>query len=177
MRSVVKSPLPAVALLQPYLRNGDHTDCYSTEISRSVTQPQFVAAFYTTFLFRIERFILKIAVSRPSTDAEALLLAEQKTDSFAAWNVEARTDDQLLLCDFQGKTRSWLMTERLAPEDVPRTRLYFGSAVVRTAASKDEKRSLPFGFRPLLWFHHRYSLALLHCARRRLERGPIDRQA
>lgn len=170
MSSVVKSPLPAAALLQSYFRDGHHTDCYSTEIARSVTQRQYVAAFYTTFLFKIERLILKVAVSRPSTDAEAVQLAEGQIDSFAAWSVEARNDDQLLLCDFQGKTRSWLMIEALAPEKTPRTRLYFGSAVVRATASKNQSRSRPLGSSALFWFHHLYSIALLHSARRRLER-------
>jgi hypothetical protein len=169
--SVIKSLLPAEALLQPYFRDGHHTDCYSTEIARSVTQSQYVAAFYTTFLLKIERLILKLAVSRPSTDAEAVQLAEGQVDSFAAWSVEARNEDQLLLCDFQGKTRSWLMIEALAPESTPGTRLYFGSAVVRAAAMKNERESRPLGFGALLWFHHLYSIALLHSARRRLERA------
>jgi hypothetical protein len=177
MGVVTKSELPAQALLQSYRRDGHHTDCYSTEIPRAVSQSQFIAAFYTTFLFKIERFILKVAVSRPSTDDEALLLSEQRTDSFAAWNVEAQDDDQLLLCDFQGKTRSWLMVEALSLEDLPRTRLYFGSAVIKTSQHQGEKRSLPSGFRPLLWFHHLYSIALLHSARRRLERETIALQA
>lgn len=169
MGPIRKSQLPGQALLRRYEQGGHYTDCYSTDIARSVSHSQFVAAFYTTFLFKMERLILKWALSRPSTDAEARQLAEQRRDNFAAWNVEARDDDQLLLCDFQGKTRSWLMVEALSTGQSPQTRLFFGSAVVRTRTGKEESRA--FGFSPLLQFHKLYSVALLYFARRRLGRG------
>jgi len=169
MDSIKKTPLPNEALLRPYMQEGHFTDCFSTEISRSVTHSQYVAAFYTTLLFKIERFILKVAVSRPSTDTEAVQLAEQRRDTFAAWKVEARDDDQLLLCDFQGRTRSWLMVELIDTEQGPRTRLYFGSAVVRPG--KSEKNSPALGFNLLLRFHKWYSIALLYSAVKRLERA------
>ncbi len=170
MGSIRKSPLPKQALLRLYTRGGHYTDCYSTDISRSVTHAQFVAAFYTTFLFKIERLILKWAVSRPSTDVEAVQLAEEQRDTFAAWNVEARDDNQLLLCDFQGKTRSWLMVEPMSMGQAPRTRLYFGSAVVRAGKNESEENSRASGFSALLRFHKLYSVALLYCAKKRLER-------
>jgi hypothetical protein len=171
MGSIKNSALPEEALLRLYFRDGHYTDCYSTEISQSVTQSQYIAAFYTTFLFKIERFILKWAVSRPSTDAEAVQLAENQTGVFAAWKVEARDNDQLLLCDFRGSTRSWLMVESMPPEQAPRTRLYFGSAVVRNRQSESERKSKPFGFGALLGLHRLYSVALLYSAKKRLERG------
>jgi hypothetical protein len=169
MNLVKNSPLPEESLLRPYLRDGHYTDCYSIDISRSVTHSQYIAAFYTTFLFKIERFILKWAVSKPSTDVEAVQLAEKQRDSFAAWGVEARCNDQLLLCDFRGRTRSWLMVEPIPPAEVPRTRLYFGSVVVRNR--KNERNSRPFGFGALLGFHRLYSVALLYSAKKRLERA------
>jgi hypothetical protein len=167
MGLVKRNRLPEDALLRAYLRDGHYTDCYSTDISTSVTQSQYVAAFYTTFLFEIERFILRWAVSKPSTDAEAVQLAEEQRTSFAAWNVEARNNDQLLLCDFQGRTRSWLMVEPMPPEQAPRTRLYFGSAVVRDSESERKSRGIVFGM--LLSFHRLYSVALLYSAKKRLE--------
>ncbi len=171
MGSIKKSALPEEALLRLYLRNGHYTDCYSTDISRSVTHSQYVVAFYTTFLFRIERFILRLAVSKPSTDAEAVQLAEKQRDFFAAWSVEARDNDQLLLCDFQGRTRSWLMVEPMPPEQTPRTRLYFGSAVVRNRKSESERTSSTFGSGALLALHRLYSVALLYSAKKRFERA------
>ncbi len=169
MDPIKNSPLPKEALLHLYSRDGHYTDCFSTEISRSVTHSQYVTAFYTTKLFKIERFILRLAVSRPSTDTEAMQLAEEQRDAFAAWSVEARDKNQLLLCDFKGRTRSWLMVEPMTPEQGPRTRLYFGSAVVLTGKNESERRSR--GFSMLLRFHRWYSVALLYSAKKRLERA------
>ena len=90
MGPIKNSPLPKEALLRLYLRDGHYTDCFSTDISQSVTHSQYVTASYTTLLFKIERLILRLAVSKPSTDTDAVQLAEKQRDTFAAWNVEAR---------------------------------------------------------------------------------------
>ena len=87
-----------------------------------------MASFYTTWLFKLERFILRRLVNKPSTDAEAFELARGERASFAAWSVEARVTDQIVMCDFLGRTRSWFMVEAI--EGGKATRLYFGSAVV-----------------------------------------------
>ena len=132
-----------------------------TEIPASISHAQFVNAFYTTPLFKLERFILTWTVSKPSTDAQAKQLADGLTDNFAAWTVEARTEDQLLMCDFMSRTRSWLMTVPLERC----TRLYFGSAVV----PRTGKSTLELGFRVMLGFHKPYSVALLYAAKLSLE--------
>jgi hypothetical protein len=46
---VHRADLPAGALLEAYRSRG-YTDCYVTEIARSLTLEQHVAAFYTTWL-------------------------------------------------------------------------------------------------------------------------------
>ena len=171
MSLVKNSRLPEEALLHQYLQDRHYADCFSIDISQSVTHSQYVAAFYTTFLFKIERFILRWAVSKPSTDAEAVQLAEKQRSAFAAWVVEARNNDQLLLCDFQGRTRSWLMVEPMPQEQAPWTRLYFGSAVVRNRNSENGQKSSKFGFSALLSLHRLYSVALLYSAKKRLERA------
>ena len=129
LSAILPCPLPDASLLSRYrLQQGAYTDCYSTEIDGGVSQAEFVEAFYTTWVFKLERTILKWAVARPSTDAQAALLAQGGLDAFSAWTVEDRREDQLLLCDMHGRTRSWLMA---APaESGNGTRLYFGSAVV-----------------------------------------------
>jgi len=66
------------------------------------THDVFVEAFYATALFKLERWLLRFLVARPSTDAEAHELARGERYSFAAWSVEARTPDQVLLRDFNG---------------------------------------------------------------------------
>ncbi|MEN8205628.1 MAG: hypothetical protein ABFS24_06420 [Pseudomonadota bacterium] len=126
-------------------------------------------AFYTTRVFKLERLILKLAVSRPSTDAQAKQLAAGSIDTFAAWDVEARSENQLLMCDFRSRTRSWLMVVPMESTGGTRTRLYFGSAVVPVRNSRTGKVTLGFVFRALLGFHRVYSVVLLSAARSRLE--------
>jgi hypothetical protein len=169
MFSIRSHPLPEHALLAAYRRNGSYTDCYVTEIDRVVVQAEYVAAFYTAWLFRIERWILAVAVRRPSTDVEARAVATGSGERFAAWRVEARTGDQLLMCDFVARTRSWFMTEAIEVDGRPGTRLYFGSAVVAVEDARGRRR-MGFTFGALLGFHRLYSIALLATARARLRR-------
>lgn len=116
---------PAHALLRDYAARG-YTDGFCIELPFAVSQAAYVEAFYTSWVFKLERALLAAALSRPSTDAQAAQLAQGRATRFAAWDVEARSDDQLLLRDLHGKTRSWLMSE---PLPGGRTRLRFGSAV------------------------------------------------
>ncbi len=159
--------LPDDALLGRYRGGGGHADCYVTTIARAVSHAQFVEAFYTNWLFRLERAILGAFAARASTDAQARALAAGTTDTFAAWRVEARAADQLLLCDVLGRTRSWLMT---AADAGGGTRLYFGSAVVPIVDRRTGRKRMGFAFRALLGFHHLYSRALLRVAAAKLSR-------
>ncbi len=168
MSSIQPCSLPDNALLDTYRANGAYTDCYATDIVGSVSHKQFVTAFYTTPLFKLERMILKWAVSKPSSDAQAEQLASGATDAFAAWHVERRCENQLLMCDFQGRTRSWLMVAPLRTDSGPATRLYFGSAVIPVKDAKTGRLTLGPGFRALLGFHKVYSKALLSAAKSRL---------
>lgn len=167
MVSIKPCAIPEHALLQRYQREGYYTDCYVSSIKRQISQAQFIEAFYTTRLFKLERWILKWAVSKPSTDAQAGELAAGTLKSFAAWRVEAGDENQLLMCDFQQKTRSWLMAESQNGAQ-PYTKLYFGSAVVPVENPKTGELSLGPVYRMLLGFHKRYSIWLLHAATRRL---------
>lgn len=165
--AILKLALPANALLCAYSRNGGYTDCYATDAPTTVTHEQYVAAFYTTWVFKLERFILKWAVNKPSTDGQVLALANGSLNEFAAWAVEARAPNQLLMCDFMGRTRSWLMVEPL--ESGKGTRLYFGSAFVAKRKSASGKPELGFLFHALGGFHRLYSRILLGAAKQRLE--------
>ncbi len=157
--------LPEHALLARYSGDGGYTDCYATDLPGHFSQAEYVAAFYTTWLFKLERAILKWLVAKPSTDQQAEELARGGRASFAAWTVEASAPNQLLLCDFLGNTRSWLMVEPRHEGGV--TRLYFGSAVV-ARNGRGGQRKPDLRFRALLGFHQRYSRALLAAARARL---------
>ena len=145
-----------------------YVDCYAADVPRAVTHAEFVEAFYTGSVFKLERWLLKQFMAKGSTDQDGRQLAAGTRDDFSAWTVEGRATDQLLMCDIRGRTRSWLM---VAPRpDGTGTRLYFGSAVVARRRSSGDKRSLGVAFGALLGFHNLYSRVLLGAARSRLAR-------
>lgn len=168
MLSIRPCSLPDGALLSAYRANGAYTDCFAADVVGAVSHEQFVTAFYTTFVFKLERRILQWAVSKSSTDAEAKQLAAGSIDEFAAWHVEQRCSNQLLQSDFQGRTRSWLMVAPITMDNRAGTRLYFGSAVVPIKNRKTGKATMAPAFRALLGFHKIYSVVLLHAAKTRL---------
>lgn len=169
MPTIHSCDLPAEALLNRYAKSGAYADCYVAEIAATVSHADFVEAFYTTAVFKLERLILRLLVSFPSTDAEARQLAQGRRDSFAAWSVEARATNQLLLSDFKGRTKSWLMVA-LQDTGAPGTRLYFGSAVVPVRGAGTGRTGPGFIFTALLGFHKLYSRILLRSAVLRLSR-------
>jgi hypothetical protein len=171
MTPIRSHPLPEHALLRKYADGKAYTDCYVTESPARVSHAEFVEAFYTTAVFKLERLLLAWFVSRPSSDEQARRLAAGELDSFAAWTVEARSVDQLLMCDFQRRTRSWFMVAPVQSGGSTSTRLYFGSAVVPAASNATGHGGLGITFRALLGFHKIYSRVLLSAARSRLSAG------
>lgn len=160
---VVARSLPAAVLLAHYVAPGNYTDCFTADLPGPVSQSEFVDAFYTSWAFKPERLLLKLALGKGATAADVAELAAGKRTVFAAWSVEAQKADELLLCDYQQLTRSWLMAAPLG--DGQFTRLHFGSAVVPR-----NRRAAGLTFRALTWFHRAYSRVLLHAAVQRLQR-------
>jgi hypothetical protein len=168
----MRRELPEGALLRRYVAKGAYTDCFAVDVATSVSFAAFVEAFYTSAAFKCERFVLTWVVAKPSSDDDARRLARGESEKFAAWSVEARAADQLLVCDYLSRTRSWLMVEPMAGGG---TRLYFGSAVVPVGIGSGRAR-LGFPFNALLPFHKLYARILLGAARGRvlkLARGPL----
>jgi hypothetical protein len=161
-------PLPEASILAPYRAKGAYTDCFILDVPGNISHAQFVEAFYTSLLFKVERAIISALVSKPSTDEQAAELAAGARDQFAAWTLERRTDNQLLLCDYQGRTRSWLMVSSCEAQGAASTRLWFGTAVVPSGRSKVGTPQMPFTFRLLLWAHVIYAKALLRSSARKL---------
>lgn len=123
--------------------------------------PDFIFAFYTTPLFKLERWLLSKALNIPSTDQQALQLATAACERFSAWKVECRSDAEILLD--AGQTRSWLSVEA-QPSPEAATTLLFGSAVVpRRPGGK-----FSLAFHALLGFHRLYSKLLLEAASKRV---------
>jgi hypothetical protein len=159
--------LPGRALLQRYRDiPRAHADCYAADIDTRASLSVFVEAFYTTALFRCERFVLFL-LGHGCADADVRACAAGATGGFAAWTVEERLDDQILLRDVTGLTRSWLMVAERADGRVG-ARLYFGSAVVPRLGRGSAPRRPSVGFRLLLPVHAIYARALLRAAAGRL---------
>ena len=176
MTSVQPCEIPLDSLLRAYQDSTGFTDCYVAEVPGAVTQEAFIEAFYTSPLFKVERTILRYLASKPATDADAKQLAVGKAGGFSAWSVEGQSASELLLADFTGRTRSWLMAAPAAGPDQPlRTRLYFGSAVVPRAGKAGEKPRMGWIFHALPGFHRLYSRLLLRAASCRIGHAGIAR--
>lgn len=149
------------ALLQRYVEQACcYTDCFEATLPDTVALPAFITAFYTTWLFRLERAVLTLALRRRIRDSDVAALGSGDTDRFAAWTVEARQEEQILLCDIAGRTRSFLAVDSLANGG---TRLFFGSAVVPLSSGE-----LGGAVRALTPLHRFYSRSLLKAACRKL---------
>ena len=170
MPHVTETPVPPDSLLgRLAAARGAFADAYTLSLPRTVSHADFVEAFYTTRLFKLERLLLTL-LGRPSSDAAARALARGEGQRFAAWTVEARAGDELLMHEDSGATRSWFKTEAGAGGS---TTLWFGSAVVprRPPGPADDGAAprLGLAFKALLGLHRRYSRALLAAAARRLQ--------
>lgn len=83
----------------------------------------------------------------------------------AAWTVEARAQDELLMHEDSGFTRSWFKVEA---GEGGATTLWFGSALIPRRRGPGGEPRFGWIFHALLGFHRRYSRALLKAAARRL---------
>jgi len=117
--------LPPKALLLRY-QDGNYTDCFAVEIAGAPDLATCIAAFYTSWLFKAERAVLKVLANAPSTDAEAVALGRGEASHFSVWTTEDRTETQLLMCPSDKRTRSWFM---VSPGSHATT-FYFGSALL-----------------------------------------------
>ena len=147
--------VPRDALLQRHVGPGAYTDCFEAMSPFEVDLEAFIGAFYTTWLFRLERVVLSLVLRRWIRDREVAALAEGG-DAFAVWRVEARGAHQILLRETSGLTRSYLA---VSAKEGGVTRLLFGSAVVGP-----QGRVL----RAMIPAHRLYSKALLRLAERKL---------
>ncbi len=162
--SVERVELPRNSLLLAQANPNDYLDCFAVDTPTNVRLEDYVSAFYTSWLFKLERFVLGLA-GQSSTDQQARDLAQGKLQAFAAWRLGVRQHDQILMRDFTGATCSWLMAVPTAKG----TRLYFGSSVKAGQPQADGSFRLPFVYRALMGLHVLYSRALLAAASRGLE--------
>ena len=170
----MRETVPSDSLLKTYSggrhpeRWGAYADCFAVTIDREVDLTDFVFAFYTSPVFRIEGFLLHLLLGASSSKAEARAVASGTSDAFSAWYVGQRTPTQLLMCDRYERTRSWFC---VAPAAGGGTRLQFGSAVAAKRDKKTGAQAPGGGLQFLLWFHILYSRVLLRAAKLKLRRS------
>jgi hypothetical protein len=171
---VTRLPVPAEALLKTYAggrypdRWGHYRDCFSVTVDAEVTLEDFVFAFYTSWAFKMERFILRLLLGAPSSDADARGVAQGTEAAFAVWRVGDRNASQLLMCDRYESTRSWF---RVEPLGGGHTRLQFGTGIAAMPARITGSLNMSRGFRLLGSFHVLYSKVLLRAAAVRAAKG------
>jgi hypothetical protein len=156
----LKTAVLDASLLGTYAKNGAFTDCYATTVHGSVSLAELIEAFYTTPPFKVERWLLSIAMRKPSTDSQAHDLAGAKIGAFSVWVVENRSPTEILLSAWQ--TRSWLSV--VSTTSSASTTLLFGSAVVPVRPGG----KFGFLFHALHGFHQLYSKLLLAAAAKRI---------
>ena len=170
MSRITKSEVPSGALSVVYLKQGAFVDCYYIDIPKKVSLSEYIMAFYTSPLFKVERMILSIATIRFALDGEALELSLGKSEKYSIWTVECRQFNQIILRDFTNKTRSWLMVQESSVGGADNTRLFFGSVVVPRKISESGQPIFGSLFHMFGRFHQVYSRALLRAAYKKVLR-------
>lgn len=156
--------VPGDSLLHRYaLREDVYTDCFEVMLPVQADMAEFVEAFYSTWLFRLERGVLMLGTRQRISDAQLRDLAAGRSEGFAVWRVEARNASELLLADRHGHTRSYLA---FVAKEGGVARLIFGSAVLPATGG-----AMPVWVRAMMPLHRMYSKALLRLAERKLRRG------
>ena len=165
MPKTLDATVPSASLLgRLATQRNAYADAYTLRLPQAVSLAEFVEAFYTTRLFKLERWLIA-RTGRPSTDADVRALAQGEDRRMAAWTVEAREGDELLMHEDSGVTRSWFKVEAAAGGA---TTLWFGSAFMPRKGEAGGKPRFSWLFHALLGFHRSYSRALLAAAARRL---------
>ncbi|MEO0774240.1 MAG: hypothetical protein AAFZ04_13775 [Pseudomonadota bacterium] len=124
---------------------------------------RFVYIFFDSWVFRLERKILRLAGKDSTRRADVIDLASEEADHLAAWITLDRSPTELLLAVPDTPILTWLQVAR--SEGV--ICLRFGSGIL-PQPGKDHPH---WGFRATYWAHRAYSRILLHAARADWVRG------
>lgn len=171
MFSIQTGPLPTDAFLHEVSSGPEiYADCFYADLSRTVTLPQYIRAFFDSAVFRMERVILTYFLSSPSSKADVQALACGTGTRLAAWQVTKRGETQILLSIPSGPVRTWLMVQDLGA-DAPRSRIYFGTALV-PKTDESGAPQLSASYRHFTGLHRFYSKLLLSQALHRLGKMP-----
>ena len=161
MPTVSETPLPEDSLLRASsAQTGGYTDCFEARVllgdAPDRAFERFVFLFFDSWLFRLERIVLRLAGKGPKTLTDPLALARGEVGRFAAWHVEDRGPTELLMAVTNTPILTWLSIA----EDGGHARLRFGSAIRPHVGSG----RIHWGFRVTMGAHRTYSRLLLRAA-------------
>ncbi|MEL7396055.1 MAG: hypothetical protein AAFN44_06750 [Pseudomonadota bacterium] len=161
MAKITQIPAPDDSFLHALAcQTGAYADCFEATVACDIPQSdafqRFVFAFFDSPVFRVERAILRLAGKAPKDRSDPKALALGETDAFAAWRVERRADNEILLVVLNTPIRTWLSLQKEGSV----ARLRFGSAIL-----PQEGKDIPhWAFRVTLPAHVVYSRLLLRAA-------------
>jgi hypothetical protein len=128
-----------------------YSDCFTITVPSRISLQQYVQAFFTCPVFRVERMLLPVATS----DSEAEAISRGTSGRFGVWSVLERTDDELLATwSVDGYSMHGATWFRVIEVPGDATRLEFGSSVTPSEG---------LWLLPMMWFHVWYSRVLLRC--------------
>jgi hypothetical protein len=138
MTQVTASELPPESLLARLRGPECYRDAFRASVAGDVSLGELITAFFSSRVFLTERMALHL-IGRGAGHRDIAALAAGRTERFAAWEVEAREENELLMHDFLDKTCCWLAVSSRredaaldAPLPVPETGrayIWFGTAV------------------------------------------------
>jgi hypothetical protein len=131
MTRIRKVDVPGGSLLAAYAGAEEtYVDCYAACVPQPVSLHRLVTALFGSWAFLPEKLILSGILRQRIDIEEAEDMARGRRDHFAVWEVEARSEGELLLCDMTERTRTWFCVSAEGTGTQGGTALFFGSAVV-----------------------------------------------
>lgn len=165
MALVRSGTIPTTSLLYEYETvKGGYCDCYVVDTQGDANLQNYISVFFETWIFKLELKLLSLFGLNRDRPDQVKQLAEGCVKTFAAWKVEGRTENDLLLAVGTGPIRTWLRVEAHSENAV---RFYFGSALLPLRTDRNGHPRLDAISMVLLPFHKLYSRILLRAAVRK----------
>lgn len=163
--------IPSGTMLKAYqAQEGCYTDCYAVDVAGAPDIERFIRIFFDTSIFRLERRILALSGLEATHADDVDALARGHRSRFAAWRLEGKTADELMLRFERPSGRTWLHVADV-PDQSGQARLFFGSALLPGARDNDKRPTIGWSLHAFLPFHRLYARMLLRAAAADWRRG------
>ncbi|MEO0370235.1 MAG: hypothetical protein AAF231_02160 [Pseudomonadota bacterium] len=171
MGKITAIPLPTNSFLNAATQQtGCYADCFEVAVPCTPLKDdleayfaRYVFVFFDSWVFRLERRILRLAGKEGTHHEDIAALARAETGRMAAWITRERGQAELLLAVPDTPILTWL---QVAQTDSALL-LRFGSGIL----PQTDKSRPHWGFRATYWAHRVYSRVLLHAAQADWARG------